>query len=342
MTTDEVVDLRSDTLTQPSAAMREVMATAIVGDDVFGEDPTIRMLEEESAQLMGKERALFVPSGTMGNQLALLAHCQRGDEVLVGAGAHCYLYESGAGAVLAGVQFQVLKGDGHFDIDTLQSAIHGYDSSGHVAPSRLMMIENTHNRGGGKVLAPNKFKGLASEAKNQGLAVHIDGARLWNAAVAMDCSPRAWTESADSITFCLSKGLGAPVGSVLCGSKEFIQRAHRYRKMLGGGMRQAGILAAAGRYALHHHVGDLAKDHERAAYFAEELKKIPSMVVHPVETNIVLFKSEKMASSSLCAELDHVVRMLPFGVGQVRAVFHRDVNDDGLTQALSAIKALLR
>jgi threonine aldolase len=336
---NSAIDLRSDTLTKPTQAMRDIMAHAIVGDDVFGEDPTVNHLQSYTAELVGMEAALFVPSGTMGNQIAMLVHCRRGDEVIVGYGAHSFLYESGGGAVLAGVQFQILGTDGFFTPDALEQSIHGFDSSSHVAPTGLVMIENTHNRGGGKVMSPQHTKELVAVAHRNKIPVHIDGARLWNAAVASHVSPQAWGTTVDSLTFCLSKGLGAPVGSMLCGTKEFIQRAHRYRKMLGGGMRQAGILASAGLYALQHHVDDLAKDHRKAKSIAEAIHNNPklSIDVSSVETNIVLFKSLHIKPQELCDLWSPWVKVLPFGTDQVRAVLHRDINEDDLQRLLKEI-----
>ena len=316
------------------------MSNAKVGDDVFGEDPTVNHLQEYVAQLMGMEAALFVPSGTMGNQLAMLAHCRRGDEVIVGRGAHSFLYESGGGAVLAGVQFQIIGQGGHFTPTELEASINGYDASAHVAPSTLVMIENTHNRGGGKVLTPQAMEALYEVCQAREVHLHIDGARLWNAAIALDTTPRAWARVADSLTFCLSKGLGAPVGSVLCGSRAFIQRAHRYRKMLGGGMRQAGILAAAGLYALENHVEDLRGDHERAKRLARALSGCPGIEIDidTVETNIVLFTPIEMTPNAFCDALNSSVRVLPFGDGQVRAVLHRDIGDEDLEYAIESMK----
>ena len=334
------IDFRSDTLTQPSEGMRQAMAQASVGDDVFGEDPTVNALQAKAAELMGMEAGLFVPSGTMANQIAMLAHCRRGDEVLVGWGAHSFLYESGGGAVLAGVQFQVVGRNGYFSPYELKSAIHSEDPSGHCAPSTLLMIENTHNRGGGKWISPEQIGELAAIAHHQGLAVHIDGARLWNAAVAAGRSPKEWGERVDSLTFCLSKGLGAPIGSVLCGSKEWIKKAHRYRKMLGGGMRQAGIIAAAGLYALENQVDDLALDHARAQRLAKALSECSQVDINldSVHTNIVLFTPLNVSPKEACAALNDRVRVLPFGQGQIRAVLHRNISDSDLEMAIKVLK----
>ena len=335
------IDFRSDTLTRPSAGMREAMATAIVGDDVFGEDPTVNALQQRAAEQMGMEAGLFVPSGTMANQIAMLTHCRRGDEVIVGWGAHSFLYESGGGAVLAGVQFQVLGQGGYFSPYELKAAIHNYDASGHCSPTTLLMIENTHNRGGGKWISPEQAGELSAIARNQEVAVHIDGARLWNASVAAGRSPKEWGERVDSLTFCLSKGLGAPVGSVLCGSHDWIKRAHRYRKMLGGGMRQAGILAAAGLYALEHQVEDLNQDHIRAKHLAEALNTCPNVDIdlNSVHSNIVLFTPLNATPHEACEALNDDVRVLPFGQGQIRAVLHRDISDDDLQRAIEALKS---
>lgn len=334
------VDLRSDTLTQPSLEMRRAMAEAPVGDDVFGEDPTVNALQERAASLMGMEAGLFVPSGTMANQIAMLTHCRRGDEVIVGWGAHSYLYESGGGAVLAGVQFQVLGDSGYFTPAALSAAMHGPDPSGHCAPTTLVMLENTHNRGGGKWISPEETRELAEVTRAQGAAIHIDGARLWNASTAAGLPPSDWGSQVDTLTFCLSKGLGAPVGSVLCGPRAWIQRAHRYRKMLGGGMRQAGVLAAAGLYALEHHTAQLSEDHKRARALAVTLAECPHVEVDlsSVHSNILLFKPLRATPAEACEALNPYVRVLPFGSDQIRAVLHRDVDDADLERASQSLR----
>jgi threonine aldolase len=282
-----LVDLRSDTVTRPSAAMRRVMAEAEVGDDVYGEDPSVRRLEERVAALLGKERALFVPSGTMSNQLALMVHCERGDEVIVGEGSHCAWYESGAGAAWAGVQFAVAGSGGRFVADELRVALK--PKNYYFPRSRLCVVENTHNRAGGRVWQLDALSGVTQAAREAGLALHLDGARLWNASVASGVSEARWAAPFDTISVCFSKGLGAPVGSALVGPTALVERAHRLRKMLGGGMRQAGVLAAAAEHALVEQRARLSEDHAAARAAAELLVDAPGVEVElgSVETNIV-------------------------------------------------------
>ena len=335
------VDLRSDTVTQPTAAMRAIMASAPVGDDVFGEDPSINALESRAAELIGTEASLFVPSGTMANQLAILAHCGRAEDVLVGEGAHSFLYEGAGGAVLAGVQFTVVGKGGHFSPEEVTAAARAMDGAAHIPPTTLLMVENTHNRGGGKVMQPEAFAAVASAARAKSLSVHIDGARLFNAGVACGVEVSAWGCNADSVSLCLSKGLGAPVGSVLCGSRDFVKRAHRYRKMLGGGMRQAGIVAAGALHALNNHINDLHADHRRARQLAEALSSLPGVQIDPaqVDTNIVIFGLDSMTPAALCASVADSVLVLPFGPKEVRAVLHRDIDDAQLERSIRALKA---
>ncbi len=337
------VDLRSDTVTVPDAAMRAAMARAEVGDDVFGEDPTVHALEALGAELVGTEASIFVPSGTMANQLSILCHTRPGDDVLVGEGSHAYLYESGAGAAIGGVQFSVVGKGGHYDLAELDAAISTTDAAGHIPPSTLLMLENTHNRGGGKVMAPEAFAPLAERARGRGLKVHVDGARLFNAAVACGVGASAWGEHADTVSICLSKGLGAPVGSLLCGRRETIHRAHRYRKMLGGGMRQAGIIAAGGLHALKHHVTTLKDDHRRAARLAGALSEMSGARIDPasVETNIVIFEVTRGTPQALCEAVASELRVLPFGPTAVRAVTHRDVDEAGIERAIAALQKVL-
>lgn len=342
MTALAPVDLRSDTVTRPTPAMRRAMADAAVGDDVFDDDPTVHALQVRAAALVGHDAALFVPSGTMGNLLALMSHCRPGDDVLVGEGAHSRLYEGGGGGALAGVQFTVVGQGGHFTPDQMDAAIHTMDAGLHVPPTTLVMVENTHNRAGGLVLPPKDFHALAERAHARGVAIHIDGARLFNAAAACGVGPDAWARHADSVTFCLSKGLGAPVGSLLCGSKDFVGRARRYRKMLGGGMRQVGVLAAAGLVALDD-APQLDTDHARAQRLARALAEMPGVRIDParVQTNIVIFELTQHRPLDICAQVADDVLVLPFGPGQIRAVLHRDVDDAMLDRAIDAIGAVL-
>jgi len=282
-----MIDLRSDTVTRPTPAMREVMARAEVGDDVFAEDPSVRALEEEVAALVGKEAALFVTSGTMGNQLAIAVHTRPGDEVIVGEGAHVVFYESGAGAALSGVQFAIAGSGGLFDADAMEARIQ---APAYWSPrTSLVCVENTHNRAGGRIFPQRDAVAIAERARTRGLAVHLDGARLWNAAAATGLSPKELCAPFHSASVCFSKGLGAPVGSALCGTREFVERARRFRKMWGGGMRQSGILAAAASYALHNHRERLGEDHAAARAFAERAASIEGAHVDlaRVETNIV-------------------------------------------------------
>ena len=269
-----VIDLRSDTVTRPGAAMRAAMAAAPVGDDVFGDDPTVNALQERAAALLGKEAALFVPSGTAANQIALLVHCRPGDEVLLGDGAHQMCFEAGGGGALAGVQFQVLgvSRGGLFDAAELEAEVK--PDNVHYPPSRLVSVEDTHNRAGGKVWPMERLRAVTAVARRRGLALHLDGARLMNAVIESGVPASERAADFDTVSLCFSKGLGAPVGSVLAGSRELMVRAHRYRKMLGGGMRQAGVLAAAGLYALEHHIDRLAEDHKNAQRLARSARWI--------------------------------------------------------------------
>ena len=340
-------DFRSDTVTRPTPAMRAAMAAAEVGDDVFGDDPTVRALEAAVAERLGLEAGLFVPSGTMANQIALLVHCRPGDDVIVGWHAHSYAYEGGGGAALAGVQFTVLGHTGHFDAPTLAATIRGEDASGHAPTTRLVMVENTHNRGGGVVLPVDAYQGLVDVAHKRGVPVHLDGARLWNAAVAAKVSPAAWAAASDSVSVCLSKGLGAPVGSVLCGTRAFVRRAHKYRKMLGGGLRQAGVLAAAGLHALEHHFERLRDDHARARRLAEALAQLPGLRVDlsRVQTNLVFAEvvegARVLDAATLLSRVSEDVRGVVSGPQTLRLVTHLDVNDDDVTRALAAFERAL-
>ncbi len=281
--TADIIDLRSDTVTVPTPAMWEAMSHAEVGDDVYGEDPSINLLQKLAAEKMGKEAGLFVPSGTMGNLIAVLTHCGRGDEAIMGNLGHTFLFEGGGVAALGGVMPHTLpnQADGTLLLDDIRSAIRGDDP--HFPVSKLVILENTHNRCGGVPLSVEYTRKVADLAHSQGLKLHVDGARIFNAAVALGVPVIQLVDQADSVTFCLSKALCAPVGSVLCGSAEFIYQARRIRKQLGGGMRQAGILAAAGIVALQTMVDRLAEDHIRARRLAEGLRAIPGLILEPAQ-----------------------------------------------------------
>ena len=332
-----IVDLRSDTVTRPTPAMREAIARAEVGDDVFGDDPTVNALQERVAALFGKEAALFVSSGTQGNLCALMSHCQRGDEVLVGQLAHSYRYEGGGAAVLGSVQPQPLpqQGDGTLRLEDIAAAIKPDDE--HFARTRLLALENTWN---GKVLAQAYLDAASDLAHARGLATHLDGARLFNAIVASGAEPARLVRGFDSVSVCFSKGLGAPVGSVLVGPREFIARARRVRKALGGGLRQAGLLAAAALYALDHHVERLAEDHALAKRLADGLASIPGITVTAPDTNIVFAEVAGGRAEALLAHLkQHGV--LATGLIGLRFVTHLDVDAAGVDRAIAATREFM-
>ena len=300
-----MIDLRSDTVTLPTAAMRQAMAEAEVGDDVFREDPTINRLEERAAELLGKEAALFTASGTMSNLLAVLTHTQRGDEILLGAEAHIFWSEVGGAATLGGVQPRTVpnRPDGTIDPGAVESAIRRPDV--HHPRTGLLCLENTQNRCGGGVMTVEETARLSEIAHDHGIPVHLDGARLFNAAVALERPAKDLTASVDSVCFCLSKGLGAPVGSLLGGNREFVERARKYRKMVGGGMRQAGVIAAAGLVALDTMIDRLAEDHANARRLAHGLAAIPGLIVQPDQcpTNIVMVRLPSPTAGQLKARL---------------------------------------
>jgi len=328
-----IVDLRSDTVTRPTPAMREAIARAEVGDDVFGDDPTVNALQERVAALFGKEAALFVSSGTQGNLCALMSHCQRGDEVLVGQLAHSYRYEGGGAAVLGSVQPQPLpqQADGTLLLSDIAAAIKPDDE--HFARTRLLALENTWN---GKVL-PQRYLDDATElAHARGLATHLDGARLFNAIVASGTAPARLVQGFDIVSVCFSKGLGAPVGSVLAGPRDVIARARRVRKALGGGMRQAGLLAAAALYALDHHVERLADDHALAKRLADGLAKIAGITVTAPDTNIVFAEVAGGRAEALLAHLKQR-GVLATGLIGLRFVTHLDVDAAGVDRAIAAV-----
>ncbi|WP_145480783.1 low-specificity L-threonine aldolase [Yersinia similis] len=292
-----LIDLRSDTVTQPCVAMRAAMANAEVGDDVYGDDPTVNALEAKAASLSGKEAALFLPTGTQANLVALLTHCQRGEEYIVGQKAHNYLYEAGGAAVLGSIQPQPIDAndDGTLSLDKVLAAIKPDDI--HFAPTRLLSLENTHS---GKVLSLHYLQQAWALTREKKLALHIDGARIFNAAVALNVPLSDISQYCDTLTICLSKGLGTPVGSLLCGSAEFIHRARRWRKMTGGGMRQAGILAAAGLYALQHNVARLKDDHDNAQWLEQQLRDLGIEIAAPgAQTNVLYIKQSTESASKL-------------------------------------------
>jgi threonine aldolase len=342
---NRTIDLRSDTVTKPSPGMRQAMLFAEVGDDVFGEDPTVNELQERVAEILGKEAALFLVSGTMGNQLAIKAQTQPGDEVIIEATSHAMNFEGGAGAVLSGIQFFGIPGyRGIFDSAQVEAAIRPDDV--HFPVTRLVVIENTHNRGGGTVFPLSKTREVRELASARGLRMHMDGARLWNACIASGITPAEYAAFFDSISVCLSKGLGCPVGSLIAGSKEFIKRAHRFRKMLGGGMRQAGVLAAAGIYALDHHLQRLDEDHRKARRLAQGLANIKNILINPkeVETNILYFNTApagRGAREITAALKERGVLVHPTGKDLIRGVTHMDVSFDQIEQALDVIEAVM-
>ena len=338
------IDLRSDTITQPTPAMREAMARAEVGDDVFGDDPTVTRLEARTAEILGKEAAVFTPSGTMANQLALRAHTEPGDEILVDGNAHIYYYETGAPAALAGVMCRCLPGvRGLFTVADVEAALRPADQ--HFAPTKLVCLENTHNRGGGSVWPMERIREIADVSRARGLRLHLDGARLWNAAVATGIPERDYAAHFDSVSVCFSKGLGAPIGSALCGTREFIQRARRFRKMYGGGMRQAGILAAGALHALEHHRPRLAEDHANALALAEGLSRLRGLELDPacVQTNIVLLRVQKPSAATLARALDEAgLRVLAVGPDTLRAVTNLMVSSGEIAVALKIFESILR
>ena len=342
----KVVDLRSDTVTLPTAEMRRAMMEAEVGDDVFGEDPTVNRLEALAAEITGKEAALFVTSGTQGNLVSILAHCQRGDEAIVGDRSHTYLYEQGGMAQIGGVHPRVLpnRDDGTLDLEMVEAAIR--PPNVHFPRSRLLILENTHNACYGSPLPPEYIREAADVAHRHGLSLHIDGARIFNAAIALGVEVKDLVAPADSVTFCLSKGLSAPVGSVVCGSREFIAKARRARKVLGGGMRQAGVIAAAGIVALTRMVDRLAEDHENARRLAQGLAQIPGIAVdvEKVRTNIVYFDvvNGRDASELVECARKQGVLFLALSPQRIRVVTHYGIEASDVDFALDVITACMR
>jgi threonine aldolase len=338
-----LIDLRSDTVTKPTSAMRKALARAEVGDDVYGEDPTVNRLQERAAELLGMEAALFVPSGTMGNQIAVKVHTRPGDEVILEADSHIFNYELGMMAAFSGVLARPIPTErGVLPIEEVAAAIR--PSAYYLSRTGLICVENTHNRKAGAVYPLEAAQELLEFAHSKGIPVHLDGARIFNAAVATGLPAKELVKGFDSAMFCLSKGLGAPVGSMLVGSKEFIEEARRVRKMLGGGMRQAGILAAAGLHALENHVERLAEDHENARLIHDSLKEFePELLeLEPVETNIIIFSLKKMGAEELATQLrKRGVLIHAIGLRRIRLVTHLDVGHEQILEAVKAFKEVL-
>ena len=341
-----MIDLRSDTVTLPTPAMRQAMAQAEVGDDVYGEDPTTNRLQEMAAERLGKEAGLFVVSGTMGNLTAMLAHCGRGDEIILGTRSHTFLYEAGGSASLGSIHHYAVPNqpDGTLALDEIEAAIR--PDNVHAPRTRLICLENTHNRCGGAVLTPEYTDEVGALARKHGLKVHLDGARVFNAAIALGLDVRELTRSVDSVSFCLSKGLSAPVGAVLCGDASFIREAHRWRKAVGGGMRQCGILAAAGIVALEQMVDRLAEDHANARRLAEGIAAMPGVEIDPqtVQTDIVIFQvtTDRLSAAQWVEALrERGIRMSAIGPRQIRAVTHYGIDSADIETTLAAMSELV-
>jgi threonine aldolase len=338
-----MIDLRSDTITKPTPQMRRAMAEAEVGDDVLGDDPTVIELERRTGAILGKEAAVYMPSGTMTNQVAVRTHTEPGDEILCDAEAHLYYYEAGAPAALSGVMVRLLRGvRGIFTADDVNGALR--PANLHFPRTKLLCVENTHNRGGGSVWPIERIAEVTAAAREAHLRTHLDGARLWNASVATGISEAEYAKHFDSVSVCFSKGLGAPVGSALAGSSEFVARARRFRKMFGGGMRQAGIIAAGALYALEHHRARLAEDHANAGQLAEALAGIRGVELDPktVETNIVIFSVTTMPAAKLAEELGKKnVLVLATGPETIRAVTSLMVSGDDIREAIDAFRRAL-
>lgn len=344
MRPDRPVDLRSDTVTRPTAGMLAAMTAAEVGDDVFGEDPTVRRLEERTAALFGKEAGLFVPSGTMANQIAVRIHCRPQDEILLEESSHIYLWEAGGPAALSGVTCRPIAAPrGQLRLHHLSDTVRPDDY--HYVRTRLLCLENTHNRGGGTIYPVEELARLRAWAAQHGLAVHIDGARIWNAIVATGVPPTAWGEQCDTLAVCFSKGLGAPVGSLLMGSRDQIAVGRRIRKLFGGGMRQAGYLAAACLYALDHHLERLAEDHARARLLAQAIAEVPGLTLTPpeIETNLIWFEAGPPWTSArqLADQLrQRGVLVAVLGPRLLRAVTHLDVSAKDCSYAAEVFRQL--
>jgi threonine aldolase len=341
-----IADLRSDTITKPTRNMRKAMAEAEVGDDVFGEDPTVKALEDMTADRLGKEEGLFVTSGTMGNLVCEMSHCGRGDEMILGDQHHIFFYEQGGSAAIGGIHSRTLpnNSDGTIDIKAIAGAIR--PDNIHFPRTRLIVLENTHNRCNGSPLSIDYMSRVGELAHEKGIRLHVDGARLFNAACALDVKARALVTAADSVTICLSKGLAAPAGSVVCGNSDFIAKARRVRKVLGGGMRQVGVLAAAGIVALTEMVDRLIEDHENARKLAWALAEIPGLKIDPetIRTNIVYFEitKEHLTAETLVKRLDrNGVKVLQTGEHQIRAVTHYHIRPSDIENVIKVFKTVM-
>ncbi len=342
-----IIDLRSDTITQPTDSMRQAMANAVVGDDVLGDDPTVQKLEAMAAELMNKPAALFVTSGTMGNLVSQMVHCRRGDEMILGSESHIFYYEQGGSAAIGSIHPRTVANqpNGTMALDAIEAAVR-MDNI-HFPISRLVVIENTHNRCMGTPIGLDYMEALRDLADRKGLKIHVDGARIFNAALALGCPAAQLAQHADSVTFCLSKGLAAPAGSLICADREFIRQARRVRKVLGGGMRQVGVLAAAGIVALNDMVDRLADDHVNAKRLADGLARIPGLTLDPtrIKTNIVYFDIEgpDLMAPDLAQRLDTAgVRVLPEGPRQIRAVTQYHVTSEDIDAALGIFEQTMR
>ncbi len=338
----EYLDFRSDTVTRPTSAMRAAMAQAEVGDDVFGEDPTVIRLQERIAEMLGKEAALFVPSGTMSNQIGVRVHCRPGDEILCEANCHIYFYEQGGFAQLSGAAARTILGkSGVLLPEQLEGLVRPPDA--HHVRTRLLCLENTHNRGGGTVQPYEAVEASCRWARENGLRTHLDGARLFNAVVASRIEASRWAQHFDTVSVCFSKGLGAPVGSALAGPKEMIQQAHRHRKVLGGGMRQAGVIAAGALYALEHHVERLADDHANAQRLADGIRQIELLELRgeSIDTNLLFFDIDpQLGTAREFADRlkQQGLLMLPTGPSTIRAVTHLDVDQSAVDRAIEILE----
>ena len=342
----EYIDLRSDTVTKPSAAMREAMMNAEVGDDVYGEDPTVNKLQERIAGMFGKEGALFVPSGTMGNEICIKVHTQPGDEIIVEQDSHIFVYETAAPSLLAGVQMATIAGAG--GVMTVEQVENKIRPKVYYLPTtKLICIENTHGRSAGSIIPLEEIKKIRKLTQEYNIKMHLDGARLWNASIGSGVPVSEYAKYFDSISVCFSKGLGAPVGSIIIGNKMLIEDSRRYRKIFGGGMRQVGMLAAAALYAIDNNIQRLSEDHKRAKHFAQELSRLNQLEINPaeVQTNMVIAdisKSGKSQSEILSLLKSQKVLLTPERSNSIRAVMHLDVTSAQVEQGIKVFKSLFR